>query len=200
MKNELLIEDKELYITKKAFVDIVNSQLALDTILVSVCELGYCVIAKRDISKGELIYTFKGETISFNETKTRGEMECMSLQYGIDKYIDTEAPGKYINHSCEPNAGIKNNFNLVALEDIKLHDEIRFDYSTTMDEDSYEMDCRCNKPTCRKKVTDFKYLHIDLQKKYIDLDIAMDFIKSQYQQSFVTAGVPHVATINPKHS
>lgn len=85
-------------------------------------------------------------------------MECMPLQYNNDKYIDTEAPGKFVNHSCEPNAGIKDDFNLIALEDIKLHEEIRFDYLTTMDEDSYEMECKCNMPTCRKVVPDFKYL------------------------------------------
>lgn len=180
MNNFINIEDKDLQISKKAFVDIVNSQLTLDTILVGISELGYCVRAKRDIKKGELIYTFKGETINFDDTKTRGEMECMSLQYDVDKYIDTEAPGKYVNHSCEPNAGIKNNFDLVALEDIKLHEEIRFDYSTTMDEDSYEMECKCGKSSCRKLVTDFKYLPNEIRKKYLDLGIVMKFIELKY--------------------
>lgn len=179
-QNQIMIEDKELHIDKKTFIDIVNSQHFNHTIYVGICELGYCVRAKRIIKKGEVIYTFKGEVISFEETKTRGETECMSLQFEQDKYIDTEAPGRFVNHSCEPNTGIRNNFDLVALEDIAIHDEVRFDYSTTMDENHYQMECKCGKPTCRKIVTDFKLLPLETRKKYLALDIVLDFIKRQY--------------------
>jgi hypothetical protein len=178
--NIILIEDKDLYLDKKAFIDIVNSQYQNCNIYVGFCELGYCVRMKKDIKKGELIYTFKGPTISFDETKTSGIMECMSLQYGFDKYIDTEAPGRFVNHSCEPNTGIIDDFDLVALEDIPIHSEIRFDYSTTMDEDYYQMECKCGKPSCRKVVTDFKLLPEETRKRYLDLNIVMNFIKAQY--------------------
>lgn len=149
-------------------------------IYISECELGLCVRAKRNLKKGEIIYTFSGPTISFIETISRGETECMSLQYDIDKYLDTEAPGKYINHSCEPNAGIINDFDLIALEEIPPHTEIRFDYSTTMDEDHFRMECKCAKPSCRKEVTDFKLLPLEVRTRYLNSKIVMSFIKKQY--------------------
>ena len=165
---------------KKIFADSVNNQHKNENIIVSICELGFCVIARRNINKGEYIFTFKGKVIDFSETKRKGEQECMPIQFGENQYVDTEAPGKYINHSCEPNAGIVNNFDLIALEDIAIHTEIRFDYSTTMDENSYKMQCKCRKKTCRSIVTDFKDLPTETKKKYIELRIISDFIYKKH--------------------
>lgn len=175
------MEDKELHINRKEFREIVIGQNQNENIIVSICELGFCIIAKRPISKGERIFSFAGPIIDFLETKRRGEQECMPVQTGDNLYIDTEAPWKYINHSCEPNAGIRNNSDLIALEDIPLHAEIRFDYSTTMDENSFTMECKCGKPSCRKVVTDFRLLPRDIQERYFELGIVMDFIRKKYE-------------------
>jgi hypothetical protein len=70
--NLVPIEDKDLHLDRKSFIEIVNSQYSNDNIYVGICELGYCVRARRIIKAGEAVYTFKGETISFEETKTRG--------------------------------------------------------------------------------------------------------------------------------
>ena len=176
----LIIEDKDLHIDRKTFVEIVNNQIKNDKILVGISQLGYCIRAKRDIKKGEVIDTFCGSIIPFEETKKAGEEECRALQIGPNKYINTEAPGRFVNHSCEPNAGITNDLDLIAIEDIPMHTEIRFDYSTTMDEDHYQMECKCGKPSCRKVVTDFKLLPEETRKRYLDLNIVMNFIKAQY--------------------
>ena len=181
MSENIFVEEKDLYVDKKAFLEIINNQYENDNIYVGISELGLCVKAKRNIKIGEIIYVFTGPTISFSVTKERGVQECMSLQYDFDKYVDTEAPGMYVNHSCDPNSGIQQNFNLVALKNILIHEEIRFDYSTTMDENSYTMECKCGKPVCRGLVTDFKLLPDLVKKNYIDLDVVSDFIKKQYQ-------------------
>lgn len=185
---------KELHIDEDEFRQIIASNTTNKNVYVSICELGLCINAKRDIKKGEHIFRFTGPIIDFLETTRRGEKECMPVQFDNDKYIDTEAPWKFINHSCEPNAGIINDFELIALEDIPIHTEIRFDYSTTMDEDSYTMKCECGKPSCRKVIGDFKLLPPEIQKKYLDLGIVMEFIRKKYVTENSNSSVLFTAT------
>src|ERR1039457_3607434 len=108
-----------------------------DKTYVDTGDLGKGLFARKPINKGVLIYRFIGDLIDFTEAASRGDKECYSLQIEKNTYIDIVAPGCYANHSCEPNAGIRNTVELVALTDIHPGVEIRFDYSTTMDEDYY---------------------------------------------------------------
>jgi len=94
------------------------------------------------------------------------------LQIGYDKYL--------VNHSCNLNAGIKNNVILFAIKNIKKGEEIKFDYSTTVDEDDWTMKCECHQKNCRKIIKDFKYLPKNTQKKYLKLGIVQRFIAKKY--------------------
>ena len=100
----------------------------------------------------------------------------MAIQIGPDRYLDTQPPGVFVNHSCEPNAGIRQNQNLVALRKIRQGQEIRYDYSTTMEEDSFAMRCLCGASTCRGWVRDFSTLPRPLRERYFAQGIVMDFI------------------------
>lgn len=62
------------------------------------------------------------------------------------------------------------------MRDIKKDEECTFDYSTTMDEDDWEMDCSCGSKNCRHQIRDFKYLPKKLQEKYIEMGIIPDYI------------------------
>ncbi len=146
------------------------------TIYVAQCELGHGVFAQRLIHAGEIILVFGGALIDFAETKRRGPRECMAIQVGLDRYIDTQPPGVFANHSCAPNAGIRNDRDLVALRDIRPGEEIRYDYSTTMDEKSFTMLCRCGAPGCRGIVTDFSELPAGVQDYYLSRGLVMSFI------------------------
>jgi len=67
----------------------------------------------------------------------------------------------YVNHSCDPNAGviIDGEFSkLVAIQTIGRCEEIRFDYSTTMYKPVLVMNCSCGSAICREKVVDFIFL------------------------------------------
>ncbi len=164
-------------VNKKLFDKIYIAQSKLD--------IGKGVFAKRDIRKNERILEFTGLIISEQQAKLwKGkEVEANLLQIDDNKYIDIEEePGVLVNHSCQPNAGIKNDRILVALRNIKKNEEIFFDYSTTMDEDCWTMKCKCGSKKCRGIVKDFKYLPKDLQKKYLDLDIVQKFIVKKYHE------------------
>ena len=93
----------------------------------------------------------------------------------------------FMNHSCNPNAALiipteKQPIlgvvfvNFVALSDIEVGDEITWDYSTTMYQDDWEIDCRCGSRNCRKRIREFRYLPADVQQKYILMGIVAAYI------------------------
>ncbi len=143
------------------------------------CDVGLGVFASRDISPGEVILEFGGPVINFTEAKARGARECMVIQIADELYIDTQAPGVYVNHSCSPNCGIRNDRELAALTYIRKGDEVRYDYSTTMEEKSFTMRCCCGSSRCRKVVDDFSTLPTHVQQEYLSSGIVMSFIVKQ---------------------
>ena len=153
------------------------------------CELGQGVFAKRYIAEGEEFLVLEGGIISFKETQRKGETEANPVQIGDDEYLDVIPPGRYLNHSCNPNAGIVRDRILVALQDIAAGEEVRIDYSTTMQEDSWTMACRCGKQDCRGNITDFRLLPKALQERYLALGIVQKFISSAH--SLRTRHVAH---------
>jgi len=154
-----------------------NACHATDRIHIRACDLGLGVFANRDLRPGEVILTIEGPVIDFAETKRRGPWECMAIQIGPDQYLDTQPPGVLVNHSCDPNAGIRKNRYLAALRKIRAGEEIRYDYSTTMEEHSFTMQCRCGAPNCREWVRDFSTLPRPIRERYLAQGIVMDFIR-----------------------
>lgn len=102
------------------------------------------------------------------------------IQISTDTYLGpSHSYDDYVNHSCNPNCGIHiqgEKMTLIAIQAIKKNEEITWDYSTTIDEDDWEMDCRCGAPQCRKKIRDFKHLPTPTKKRYIALQIIPPFI------------------------
>lgn len=150
--------------------------------------LGLELFAGRPLKKGETILVFKGRIINFDEAVAKGDRECWPLQIDHGKYIDLEKPGCLANHSCEPNAGVQDGgsatrVRLVALRDILLDEKIRYDYSTTMDEDSFTMGCNCGSKNCRGVVEDFKCLPSGVQDHYLQEGLVMKFIAKKLKKS-----------------
>jgi SET domain-containing protein len=138
--------------------------------------LGRGLFAAKLIKKGEQILEFKGPIISYEETKKYIPDMGNPIQISSYEYIDLLAPGVLANHSCSPNAGVKNDRHLVAIEDILPGQEIFYDYSTAMEEDDWTIECKCGSPNCRHIIWDFRHLPIEVQKKYLDLNIVQSFI------------------------
>jgi hypothetical protein len=145
-------------------------------------DLGLGLFANRDIAAGEKILTFRGPIIDFNAAVAKGDKQCYPLQVSPDSYIDLAKPGCFANHSCDPNAGIKT-LTLFALIDICEGVEIRYDYSTTMDEHFFTMPCSCKSISCRQEVTDFKDIDTNVRRRYLEIGIVQPFIARQYDTS-----------------
>jgi hypothetical protein len=152
-------------------------------VYVTDCTLGKGVFAAVPIRRGEVIFTFEGRVISLEEVLAKGEQQSNPIQIGAQTYLDIESPGVYINHSCDPNAGIRNDTILVALRDIARDEQICFDYSTSMSENLWTMECKCFRPQCRGLIQDFHYLPEELKARYLSLGIVQTFIVWQWRET-----------------
>lgn len=75
-----------------------------------------------------------------------------------------------VNHSCDPTCGMKGQIIMVAMRDIRVGEEITFDYAMTdancQNVTCTEMKCLCGANNCRGIITGDDWKRKDLQEKY----------------------------------
>lgn len=119
--------------------------------------LGRACVATKKIKNGEIICKFTGPILDLRQFIEKYNLnDCSPLQIDRDKYIDLIVPYVCFNHSCNPNAGIRNDGVLFALKDIRINEEILYDYSTTADDVTWSMKCECRAAGCRGVIGDFQ--------------------------------------------
>jgi len=136
---------------------------------------GRGVFALEPILCGTHLIKFTGPLLRYAQTSP----STLALQIERDLYLGGSGGlDDCVNHSCQPNAGMiikGTDVNLIAIADIPAGSEIFFDYSTTMDEDDFELDCCCGSAKCRGRVRDFKHLPAALRKHYAKLGIVPEY-------------------------
>ncbi len=147
--------------------------------------LGRGVHARYPIVAGERILEFDGPVLTHDQVRALGEVDAGLFQVGADQYVDARPPGRFANHSCEPNAGVAGDRFLVALRDIAAAEEIQFDYSTAMSESGRTIDCACGRPRCRRQIRDFHFLPPSLQAYYVRLGLVQSFIMREWRAKVV---------------
>ena len=131
---------------------------------------GHTVVAREAIAKGELIVVWSGMLVDGPELEALpASVRRYSLQVEENKYLvslsDCEPPD-YVNHCCEPNAGLSGQIALVAMRDIDPGEEITYDYAMS-DGSSYdEFTCGCGAGECRGRVTGEDWKRPSLWQKY----------------------------------
>src|SRR4030042_1952656 len=73
---------------------------------------GRGLFASRNVKKGEKILTFR-----FIRKAIKNDHHTLQIDY--DKHIVVGRPESYINHSCDPNCGVKGLITLIAMRPIK---------------------------------------------------------------------------------
>lgn len=134
-------------------------------VTVGECDVGRGLFATDWIAAGTEILRFTGPEMTLAEVRSCGPAAANALQLGINHYIYLDEPGRFVNHSCDPNAVVVDDRRLVARVAIPPGTEIRFDYSTTVS-DGWTMPCRCGSPRCRGLVVAFQLLPEDLRRSY----------------------------------
>ena len=111
-------------------------------------EKGRGVFATHTIGRGECIAEVQGWLAASDAL----DENWFALQVGPDLWLcsDGESLDDCINHSCEPNTGFATGeAKLFALRDIAAGEEIVWDYSTSLSEPGWTLECCCGSTNCR---------------------------------------------------
>lgn len=71
-----------------------------------------------------------------------------------------------LNHSCDPNVGVRGQITFVTIRSVPAGGELTIDYAMIDGDPSVRMDCSCGTPACRKVITGDDWRRQDLQRRY----------------------------------
>jgi hypothetical protein len=152
-------------------------------VFVSASRNGDGLFAARPFSRGENITRIDGRIVHhgllWKRQGSRFSANC--FRFGPETYLDPgEGPGAFLNHSCEPNAGIRKvagRLFLFAAKSIRARREVVIDYSTTIgDDDIWSMRCNCGSGECRGTIRNFGSLSEGLKRKYLAMGMVPGYI------------------------
>lgn len=143
--------------------------------------IGKGLFVGKNFAKDEFILFIEGKVVETNDHSSfPQEVQDHWFPFDRNKYVLPQAPWMYLNHSCDPNAGIKNNREIVAMRSIKKGEEITIDYAMNSN-DEWTMECNCGSPKCRKLIGHFNMLDEETKLRY--LDYVCDFLREDYLKS-----------------
>lgn len=134
---------------------------------------GRGLFAIADVAKDEIV-AIKGGYIVDRKTmleKIAPLIGPVEIQIDDDLFIapvsetERESSMLYLNHSCDPNVGVRGEITFVAMRDISVGEELTHDWAMT-DDDDYSVECNCGASDCRKILTGKDWQRAELQKRY----------------------------------
>ncbi len=127
---------------------------------------GRGVFATQKIRKGEVVSVFDGEIYDGDFEPWTNDLYNHTIQFAKDKWRDSKGLARWLNHSCEPNCGIRRLFCVVAMRDIKKGEEITWDYEMTEKNPHWKMKGKCGSDMCRGVIGNYKNMPKAIRKKY----------------------------------
>lgn len=152
--------------------ELVGEKTINPKVIVGLAKFGRGLFAVEDIAVGETIAEFDGEIYTAALASLLPNDPPLYVQDHAVQFSDTQYRyskfGVLINHSCEPNCGINGvgaNFRQVAMKPVLKGQELTYDYEMTEDSD-WQMKCDCGSPICRKVISAYKNMPMEIRKKY----------------------------------
>jgi hypothetical protein len=146
---------------------------------------GRGVFAGKRYRSGDTILEFHGSLYSQAELPVPYVADRY-IQVGPDLFLGPDAePGpegmdELMNHSCDPNAAVvikpDGSVLLMAMRPIEPMDEIAYDYSVTMADDSWTMECRCGSPKCRFVIREYRMLPETVKARYRWINVVPPYV------------------------
>lgn len=127
---------------------------------------GRGVYALKPIKKGELIAAFDGKIYDDDFDEWTPDLLNHCIQIDKACWRDSKGIARYLNHSCDPNCGIKGRFKVVAMRDIEQGEEITWDYEMTEKSNWWKLKCKCGSPLCRKVIGNYTNMPKRIREKY----------------------------------
>jgi len=131
---------------------------------------GVGMFADLRIHKGEIVFIKGGHIVTKAELFSSKQINSY-LPLDDDFFIgaiskeEEDSIKLFLNHSCEPNCGLRGEITFVALCEIQEGEELTCDYAM-IDNEAYEFECTCGSVDCRKRITGFDWRIKGLQAKY----------------------------------
>lgn len=131
---------------------------------------GKAVYARDIIEPGELIGVWSGRIIpaeALDELPEAIRRHTVQVEEGL--YLasfSADEPPDFINHSCDPNAGLDGQIALVALHRIHPGEEVTIDYAMCDGSPYDEFECACGSAICRGRVTGEDWRNPELWERY----------------------------------
>jgi hypothetical protein len=103
----------------------------------------------------------------------RAKISPAEIQIDDDLYIAPRTAGEVeagmlnLNHSCDPNVGVRGQITFVTMRDISPGSELTIDYAMIDADPAERMQCSCGTRDCRKVITGNDWQLPELQRKYI---------------------------------
>jgi uncharacterized protein len=149
---------------------------------------GRGLFAREPISAGEIV-AVKGGIIMDAATfaLVRDAVSPAEMQIEDDLYIapgsaeDVEANLLCLNHSCQPNVGVRGQITFVAMWNIPAGAELTIDYAMIDGNPAERMACSCGAPECRRNITGNDWRLRELQQRYAG------YFSRYLQERFVAA-------------
>lgn len=131
---------------------------------------GMGVYAREAVEAGERLVVWGGVIVNLDEL---GRLPRLTQQHSVQVedglYLASVIPNDesdYINHSCEPNAGLQGQIVLAAMRAIQPGEEVCIDYAMC-DSSAYdEFECQCGATDCRGRITGEDWMRPELQARY----------------------------------
>lgn len=131
---------------------------------------GLGVFARETVSADEVVAVWGGYIVDAEQLETLPhEVQQHSVQIEEGLYSATIGGAEtadFINHSCDPNLGLRSQITLVALRDIEAGEEVCFDYAMTDCTPYDEFECHCGLAACRGTVRGDDWKLPELWAKY----------------------------------
>lgn len=131
---------------------------------------GKAVVAREFIEPGEVIAVWSGRIVSAEELDDlSAEIRRHTVQVEEGLYLASLAadePPDYINHACDPNAGLAGQITIVAMQAIRPGEEVTIDYAMCDGSPYDEFDCACGSACCRGRVTGDDWRNPMLWERY----------------------------------
>lgn len=131
------------------------------------------VITNVDILAGSLVVVGKPREVSKERTN-------MSFQVDVNSHVLLDDPAERLNHSCNPNLGVRLNsfggYNFYARRDIEKGEELTWCYPTTEYESIAVPKCFCGSSNCLKQIKGWEYLPAEMKQEFKDQNFIPDFI------------------------
>jgi len=146
--------------------------------------LGKAVFAARAFAAGDPLLEFTGRRLPADKVPAR-------MAGPGDRYVQV-TPEHYmgpsgrlddlVNHSCDPNAGLRftdAGVFLVAIRAIAPGEEVTWDYSTTLANPDWHMICGCQSAGCRRVIGSFDTVDPERQHFYRARDLVAPYLQDE---------------------